>query len=147
MPLPSNDVDPRASESLDAVTLNPDDPFERVVMDIVQTNRRKRKDYAVDGSPFSNFDTTAAGLGIEGFGAKESAIFNVLQKLARLSSLRANGRLDDPQNESVEDTYLDLAVYSIIAYAIHRFPAGRVPETTAFYTEANPWTPIRIVGG
>jgi hypothetical protein len=28
--------------------------------------------------------------------------------------------MDDPQNEAVADVYLDLAVYGVLAYAIHR---------------------------
>jgi len=106
--------------------LNPEDPFERVLIDMVAMNRRKRRDYALDGSPFSNFDTTAAAMGMPGFGAVESAIFNVNQKLARLRSLRANGRLDDTANETVDDTYLDLAIYACIALAISRYPEGKV---------------------
>lgn len=101
-----------------AVTLDPNDPFDAALIPIVETNRRKRKDYAKDGDPFSNFKATAEGLGLDGFGPTEAAIFNVLQKLARLQSLRANNRLHDTANEAVIDTYLDLAVYSIIAYAI-----------------------------
>lgn len=110
----------------DAVRLDPDDPFERVIIDMVETNRRKRRDYALDGSPFSNFDDTARNLGVDGFSAADSAIFNVLQKVARLRSLRKNGRMGDTANESVTDTYLDLAVYAVIALAIHKHPSGEV---------------------
>lgn len=99
-------------------TLDPNDPFDAALIPIVETNRRKRKDYAADGDPFSNFKVTSQGMGMAGFGPTEAAIFNVLQKLARLQSLRTNGRIHDTANEAVIDTYLDLAVYSIIAYAI-----------------------------
>jgi hypothetical protein len=99
-------------------TLDPNDPFDAALIPIVETNRRKRKDYAKDGDPFSNFKVTSQGMGMAGFGPTEAAIFNVLQKLARLQSLRTNGRLRDTANEAVIDTYLDLAVYAIIAYAI-----------------------------
>jgi hypothetical protein len=100
------------------VTLDPTDPFDAALIPIVLTNRRKRADYAKDGSPFSNFETTADMLGLDGFGPAESALFNVCQKIARLKALRANGRMGNTQNESVLDTYLDLAVYSVILYAI-----------------------------
>lgn len=101
-----------------SVTLDPNDPFDAALIPIVKTNRAKRKDYAKDGDPFSNFKTTAAMLGLDGFGPAESAYFNVLQKVARLQSLRMNGRMADTANESVLDTYLDLAVYGVILYAI-----------------------------
>lgn len=110
----------------DALALDPSDPFERVIADIVTTNRRKRSDYALDGSPWSNFDDTANALGIDGFAPVDSANFNIEQKSARLRSLRKNGRMDDPANESVADTYLDRAVYSVIAYAMFKYPDGEV---------------------
>lgn len=100
------------------ITLDPNDPFDAALIPIVETNRRKRADYAKDGDPFSNFKTTSTMLGVDGFGPAEGAYFNVLQKVARLQSLRANGRMHDTRNESVNDTYLDLAVYAIILYAI-----------------------------
>jgi hypothetical protein len=102
------------------IVLNPDDPFESALISMVQTARRKRADYARDGSPFSNFETTSEMLGIPGWTRIDSAFFNVLQKIARLKALRANGRMDDPQNESVIDTYLDLAVYAVLTYAMAR---------------------------
>ena len=105
------------------IVLNPEDPFEAALVEIVLTNRRKRADYAHDGSPFSNFEFTG---GVVGITASEAAIFNVAQKLARLSALKANGRTKDPRNEAVDDTYLDLAVYGVIAYAIRQYPNGRV---------------------
>jgi hypothetical protein len=100
------------------VTLDPNDPFEEVLISIVETNRRKRKDYALDDDPFSNFKMTSDLLGIPGFGPTEAALFNVIQKLIRLHSLRKNGRIHDTANESVIDTYLDAAVYTVITYAI-----------------------------
>jgi hypothetical protein len=101
-----------------AVTLDLNDPFEKQLISIVETNRRKRKDYALDGDPFSNFRMTSELLGIPGFGTTEAALFNVIQKLIRLHSLRKNGRIHDTANESVTDTYLDAAVYAVITFAI-----------------------------
>lgn len=124
-----NERDPDLDGS--AAFLDASDPFERVLIDIVRTNRAKRRDYALDGSPFSNFDTAAAGLGMEGFGALEAVVYMIHNKLARLQSMRANGRLDDPANESVTDTYLDLAVFGVIALAIHRYPEGKIPWETS----------------
>ncbi len=100
------------------VTLDATDPFDRVLIPIVLTNRAKRADYAADGDPFSNFRDTAHMFGMPGFDAPESALLNVLQKCARLRALRTNGRMDDPRNEAVYDTYLDLAVYSVICLAL-----------------------------
>lgn len=105
-------------EACDIITLDPTDPFDAALIPIVEINRRKRADYAKDDDPFSNFETTAFMLGMDEFGSVESALFNMLQKIARLQSLRLNGRMTDTSNESVMDTYLDLAVYGIITYAL-----------------------------
>lgn len=104
----------------EAITLDPNDPFDAALIPMVQINRKKRADYAKDGDPFSSFKVTSDILGLEGFGPVESAIMNVAQKLSRLKALRENGRMNDPANEAVADTYLDLAVYGVFAYAIQR---------------------------
>jgi hypothetical protein len=44
-----------------------------------------------------------------------------------LKSLRQNGRMDNPQNEAEQGTYLDLAVHAVLAYAIYR-RARSAPE-------------------
>lgn len=103
-------------KDLDTVVLDKNDPFEAVLLGIIETNKRKRKDYASDQDVFSNFRDTSNFANFET--PWMSALFNCSQKLARISSLRENGRLDDPSNEAVEDTLLDNAVYSIIALAI-----------------------------
>lgn len=116
----------KAEQAASAITLDSTDPFERVLAQIVETNRRKRKDYASDGDIFSNFHTTSHFAGFES--PWMSALFNCSQKLARITSLRSNGRLNDPANEAVEDTLLDNAVYGVIAYAIFRQEADKYAE-------------------
>lgn len=103
--------------------LDEHDPFEAVMIKMIQMNRRKRQDYALDGDPWSSFEFTADAVGIS---ATDSAVHNAAQKIGRLAALRANGRLDEPANEAVDDTYLDLAVYAVIALAIHTYPRGKV---------------------
>lgn len=120
----------------EAVTLDPNDPFDAALIPIVLTNRKKRADYAKDGDPFSNFRDTSFMLGLDGFGAAESAFFNVLQKVARLKSLRQNGRMDDVQNEAVEYTYLDLAVYGVILYGIVIQKKNKIQSNTILASKA-----------
>ncbi len=95
------------------------DPFEGTLAHIAAIARAKRRDYALDTDPYSNFHDTSRMLGLDGFGEVESACFNVLQKVARLRSLRANGRLADPANETAQDTYVDLACYAVIAATLN----------------------------
>lgn len=99
-------------------TLDPDDPFDSAVIKLVAMNRKKRADYAADSDWASNFRDVSGNLAMQGFGPAESAYVLLLTKVARLRSLRLNGRMDDPNNESVLDTYLDLAVYAIIVFAL-----------------------------
>lgn len=93
------------------------DPFEVAITELLEIHRSKNGDYARDGKPFDNFESSSELMGLDGFGPVEAALFNTIQKLVRLRSLRQNGRLDDPNNESVIDTYRDLACYSVIAFA------------------------------
>lgn len=111
--------------------LNEDDPIEAALLRIRDINRKKRADYAVDGSPFSNFELSSAALGLSGFGPIEAALFNITQKMARLSALRANGRLYSPANEAVGDTYLDLATYAVIALAMYEEFVQEYDEATS----------------
>lgn len=99
----------------DTLTLDPNDPFEKQLIDIVATNRRKRKDYAGDGDPFRNFKDTA----IQVNGSPGLSVEVLLAtKASRLKTLLFTGA--SAVNESVEDTILDRAVYSIIALAMYR---------------------------
>ena len=101
------------------LTLNPDDPIERVLLDIVRTNRAKRADYAQDGNIFSNFEQAAFAAGTS---VEQGIEYMIATKQARLVALRTNGR--PPANESVYDTKLDRAVYSVIALAYDRSQQG-----------------------
>jgi hypothetical protein len=107
-------------EAKDSLTLDPNDPFECVLIEMVATNRKKRADYANSSDIFANFRRSAGLIGLAGFGPKEAVLFNIAQKLARLQALRENGRINEPMNETVEDTYLDLAVYGVLLLALSR---------------------------
>lgn len=97
------------------VALDTNSPFEAALAEMLFTARAKGADYALDADPWSNFRGTAGHFGLEIW---EAAIFNVVQKLQRLRALRANSR--PPMNETTNDTYLDIAVYATLAYAMFR---------------------------
>lgn len=88
--------------------------FNALLQHMAELHDRKNSDYAVDGSPYSNFEFAAkyAGVGVD-------VVFDVLLgiKQARLNALYANGR--DPKNESVQDTLIDRAVYAALAASYH----------------------------
>ncbi len=98
------------------VILDPSIALERAMIGMVEVSRRKRADYATDGDEFSNFRGSAHFAGFEH--PALSALFNVAQKLERIRSLRANGRMEDVANESLDDTFLDIAVYGVLGFAM-----------------------------
>jgi hypothetical protein len=100
------------------VVLNPEDPFDVILIKMVKVHRAKRTDYAgEEGHPNQNFYDTAYQLGLTGGHAVETLIGT---KQARLRILlpRFWKNLGKPQNEGIEDTLLDRAVYSVIALTI-----------------------------
>lgn len=96
-------------------SLDPDNPVHAVLIKIAKMNDRKGADYATDVDPWSNFRDQANHFNIALY---EAADFSELQKLSRLKALRHNGRA--PANEALEDTYLDKAVYAVLACAMHQ---------------------------
>jgi hypothetical protein len=110
------------------ITLDPSDPFERVVIEAVAMNRAKAADYAgvVTGDgKWQNFYDTAyqmsqtPGHSVEQLIATKQARLRVL--LPRLFK-----KVGKPKNESVRDTLLDRCVYSTIAVAL--FDEGSYDE-------------------
>lgn len=106
--------------SKSSITLDPSNDFESVLIKMVQTSRRKRADYAGDGAddnPWQNFYDSAyqlgetAGLSVEQLIATKQARLRVL-----LRKYWDNG--SGAQNEPIDDTLLDRAVYAVIALCV-----------------------------
>lgn len=90
------------------------DAVARALDQIHTTFASKNADYADDRSWRSNFEDVARQMGFE---AQDAAEVLIAVKQARLRALRTKGTL--PRNESVLDTILDRAVYSVIALALY----------------------------
>lgn len=107
----------------DATALDPTHPFESVLIEMAELSRRKRADYARDGSTFSNFYEVAQEMrdneGLPDFTALHAVAFNMAQKRVRLRALRANGRMDQTANETVRDTLIDDAVYAVLKVGLY----------------------------
>jgi hypothetical protein len=108
----------RKQQSPPAAELDPADPIDAVLIEMHNIQRAKRKDYAFDGNPFSNFEGAAVRVALPGVTALEIIEVLIAVKDERLAALGNNGRA--PANEGVLDTYLDRAVYSAIALAYLR---------------------------
>lgn len=89
------------------------DPFDEVLAEVSVINRKKRADYATDENPWSNFKAGGDQVGQPAGVAVEVLI---AIKQARLRELLFSGRVVN--NESVRDTLLDRATYSLIALAM-----------------------------
>jgi hypothetical protein len=78
---------------------------------------RKNADYASDGNPYSNFEQAAHVVdGFSGVDAVFAALIGV--KLARLRELTSAGKT--PNNESIDDTRTDLAMYAALWASYYR---------------------------
>lgn len=120
--------------------LDPNDPFDKLIIPIVETNRAKRKDYAKDGDIFSNFRGVAKRVGHND--PLQAVEHLIATKEERLAALAHNQRA--PENETVLDTYLDRAVYAIISYGLACEAAGFFDDGPSPDNEpqgADPMTP------
>jgi hypothetical protein len=81
--------------------------FYELIAEICELHARKNSDYARDDDPLSNFRQC------EQFGipAWQGALVRMGDKWSRICEL-AKGKT--PQNESLRDSLIDLAVYSLI---------------------------------
>lgn len=93
--------------------LDETDPFEKHIITIVEMNRKKRADYTNGKDIYSNFKGAANTVGLTPLDAVNLLIAT---KEERIKSLKLNNR--GPANESVLDSYLDRAVYSVLAYGL-----------------------------
>lgn len=100
-----------------AITLDPKNPFEAILIKMVETHRMKKEDYAGGGDPNQNFYDTAyqmsqtAGHSVEQLIATKQARLRVLLP----KHFNQEGK---PLNEGIYDTLLDRAVYAVIAMTI-----------------------------
>lgn|SRR5215471_1767159 len=94
--------------------LDLDDPFEYACAVMIETNRAKRSDYASDDNPFKNFELVAQTMQLQDYDRKRDCLGMVIRKVSRVINLWDR----EPENESVLDSYKDLAVYSTLLYAM-----------------------------
>lgn len=83
--------------------------FNKLLDRMQQIHDKKNKDYAEDNNPYSNFEFSAGGSKVNLY---QVYFVLITTKMARLHELL--GKQKVAQNESVDDTLLDLAVYSAL---------------------------------
>ncbi|HEY5267764.1 MAG TPA: hypothetical protein VII94_01365 [Candidatus Saccharimonadales bacterium] len=82
--------------------------FDSILETMRALHDRKNHDYAQDSNPYSNFEATAATADVP---MDKVFLIQIANKIARLNEL-AKGKT--PNNESVNDSRIDLAVYSAL---------------------------------
>jgi hypothetical protein len=100
------------------ITLDADNPFEAILIQMVETHRKKKQDYAGDGHPNQNFYDSAYQLGLTGGHSVEALIATKQARLRVLLPALWNNPDAQPENEGIGDTLLDRAVYAVIAMTI-----------------------------
>lgn len=88
--------------------------LEKTYAGCVATSRKKNADYAGDSDPFGNFRLVEM-LGI--CSVETGILVRMTDKMARISNLLKEGVTTQVKDESVDDTLIDLANYSIILAA------------------------------
>ena len=82
--------------------------FDQVLQDYVRMHKSKNHDYANDDEPLANFILQAEITGL----SMDEVFFNMIAvKAARLKEL-ITGKT--PNNESMDDTIIDMGVYSAL---------------------------------
>lgn len=94
-------------------TLSPQQQFHAILSEMGETFDRKNKDYGQDNDPFANVRRSEQW----GIAPWIGAMVRATDKVTRLQTYAQKGTL---ANEGVEDSLLDLAVYSIIALLLFR---------------------------
>ena len=100
--------------------------YDAILAKMAALHDRKSEDYASAANRYSNFEF--AGQVGAMFTRPVDIAFAVLigVKLARLSELVGTGK--DAKNESVQDTWLDLAVYASLWASYEEVPYEEVPD-------------------
>ncbi len=85
--------------------------FKRLLDHMLDLHDRKNSDYARSDNPYSNFDYSATVIAPFTQDIDRAFVTLISTKLARIAELR-KGKV--PQNESLQDSFIDLAVYTAI---------------------------------
>lgn len=89
-----------------------------ILNNIKTIHEKKNQDYSA-GGPFENFERAAELLSWFKHDKDKVFINHIATKLARLATLLGSDKT--PNNESIEDSFLDLCTYCILWSASHEY--------------------------
>ena len=87
--------------------------FENVLQEMKELHDKKRSDYCRKEDPFANV-RASEDFGVEGW---VGAMIRANDKMRRLQAAAKGSTL---RNEGVEDSLIDMAIYSVIALTMYR---------------------------
>lgn len=123
-PTPSSlDTIQEAADSI-RVRRNPNSSrFHALLREMGELHDRKQMDYGKDTDPFANV-RAASEWGVMGW---VGAMIRLTDKVRRLQSLARKGYL---ANEGAKDSFMDIAVYALIAYILweDEYAAGQTEQ-------------------
>lgn len=96
---------------------DPNSYIEDAIGDLKRTLASKNGDYRIDGE-FSNFEFVSEVVGGD---VVDAILTQIAIKLGRIKGLRSSGQVN---NESIQDTYKDLAGYAVILHAYSLYRSG-----------------------
>lgn len=79
---------------------------------------KKNKDYSSQTNQFENFERAAMLIGWFDENEDKAFVNHIATKLARLATLLNSGA--EPNNESIDDSFLDLCTYCILWASYHK---------------------------
>lgn len=89
-------------------------------------HERKNEDYAAPGKQFENFERASTLIAWFNSDADKTFVNHIATKLARLATLLNSNNA--PNNESIEDSFLDLATYCILWGSFHKSNQMKQPR-------------------
>lgn len=106
--------------------------FDAVLEEMRQLHRKKQEDYATTEDPFANVRSSEA----YGIPAYVMAAIRAGDKLRRIAAFWRKGRLE---NEGVEDSFIDGAIYLIIGLVLYREHVRKQERKEAHETISKYW--------
>jgi hypothetical protein len=95
-----------------------DPRFHALLKEMGELHDKKQADYGTEGDPFANVRASEDW----GIPAWVGACVRLNDKLKRLKAFAKKGVLE---NESAEDSMIDIAVYALIALVLYREASGK----------------------
>jgi len=112
-----------------SITLRKGDSFEALLIEVVETHRKKAADYNPEATNTkgllpTNFDEVAREVPLADYTPVMDAYTMTMRKLKRVGHLLTPGF--EPVNEALDDSMLDAAVYAVLMLELYRRPEDEI---------------------